>query len=61
MTEPDVAGSDPTMINTTAVLDGDEYVINGHKWFASQRLGRRLHHRDGRDQPRRTRRTRAAR
>ena len=30
-----VAGSDPTLIRTTAVLDGDEYVINGHKWFTS--------------------------
>lgn len=35
MTEPHNAGSDPTMISTTAVRDGDEYVINGHKWFAS--------------------------
>jgi acyl-CoA dehydrogenase len=35
MTEPEVAGSDPTLIQTTAVLDGDEYVINGHKWFTS--------------------------
>jgi acyl-CoA dehydrogenase len=35
LTEPDTAGSDPTQICTTAVLDGDEYVINGHKWFAS--------------------------
>jgi len=35
MTEPDVAGSDPTLIQTQAVLDGDEYVISGHKWFTS--------------------------
>lgn len=35
MTEPEVAGSDPTLLRTTAVLDGDEYVINGHKWFSS--------------------------
>src|ERR1700722_1657984 len=35
MTEPEVAGSDPTLIQTRAVLDGDEYVINGHKWFTS--------------------------
>lgn len=35
MTEPEVAGSDPTLIRTQAVLDGDEYVINGHKWFTS--------------------------
>ena len=35
LTEPDVAGSDPTLMQTTAVLDGDEWVINGHKWFTS--------------------------
>jgi acyl-CoA dehydrogenase len=34
MTEPG-AGSDPTMITTTAVRDGDSFVINGHKWFTS--------------------------
>lgn len=35
MTEPDVAGSDPTQLRTTAVLDGDEWVINGTKWFTT--------------------------
>jgi acyl-CoA dehydrogenase len=35
MTEPEVAGSDPTLIRTTAIKDGDEWVINGHKWFIS--------------------------
>ncbi len=35
MTEPEVAGSDPTLIQTRAYLDGDEWVINGHKWFIS--------------------------
>lgn len=35
MTEPDVAGSDPTLLQTRAVLDGDEWVIDGHKWFSS--------------------------
>jgi acyl-CoA dehydrogenase len=35
MTEPDSAGSDPTQLRTRAVRDGDEYVINGHKWFSS--------------------------
>ncbi|MFM7509028.1 MAG: acyl-CoA dehydrogenase family protein, partial [Actinomycetota bacterium] len=35
MTEPEVAGSDPTLIRTHAYADGDEWVINGHKWFIS--------------------------
>src|SRR4051794_17592922 len=35
MTEPETAGSDPTLLATTAVRDGDEYVINGRKWFSS--------------------------
>jgi acyl-CoA dehydrogenase len=35
MTEPGVAGSDPTQIKTRAVREGDEWVINGHKWFSS--------------------------
>ena len=35
MTEPDNPGSDPRSIKTQAVLDGDEWVINGHKWFTS--------------------------
>src|ERR671911_520719 len=35
MTEPEVAGSDPTLIQTNAYQDGDEWVINGHKWFIS--------------------------
>jgi alkylation response protein AidB-like acyl-CoA dehydrogenase len=35
LTEPEVAGSDPTLMQTTAVLDGNEWVINGHKWFTS--------------------------
>ncbi len=35
LTEPEVAGSDPTLMQTRAVLDGDEWVINGHKWFTS--------------------------
>ena len=35
MTEPEVAGSDPTLLRTRAVRDGDDYVINGHKWFTS--------------------------
>jgi alkylation response protein AidB-like acyl-CoA dehydrogenase len=35
MTEPDVSGSDPTGLKTRAVRDGDEWVIDGHKWFSS--------------------------
>src|SRR5262250_2273507 len=35
MTEPAVAGSDPTQLQTSAVLDGDHWVINGRKWFTS--------------------------
>ena len=34
MTEPG-AGADPTLLTTSATLDGDEWVINGHKWFSS--------------------------
>ncbi len=39
MTEVDMPGSNPIMLETTAVLDGDEYVINGHKWFTSSADG----------------------
>ena len=35
MTEPQVASSDATNIETSIVLEGDEYVINGHKWWSS--------------------------
>jgi acyl-CoA dehydrogenase len=39
MTEPEVAGSDPTLIQTRAALDGDSWVVNGHKWFISGASG----------------------
>ncbi|HEY1826040.1 MAG TPA: acyl-CoA dehydrogenase family protein [Acidimicrobiales bacterium] len=35
MTEPEHAGSDPRSISTEAVREGDDWVINGHKWFTS--------------------------
>jgi alkylation response protein AidB-like acyl-CoA dehydrogenase len=35
LTEPGVAGSDPTLMQSTAVLDGDEWVVNAHKWFTT--------------------------
>jgi acyl-CoA dehydrogenase len=35
MTEPDVSGADPTGLRTRAVRDGDEWVIDGQKWFSS--------------------------
>ena len=40
MTEPEVAGSDPTLIQTFAYRDGDEWIVNGHKWFISGGQGR---------------------
>jgi acyl-CoA dehydrogenase len=39
MTEPDTSGSDPTNIHSRAELDGDEWVINGKKWFTSGAVG----------------------
>ena len=42
MTEPETAGSDPTLLATRAVRDGDSYVINGHKWFTSGAVGARF-------------------
>ncbi len=35
MTEPEVSGADPTGLRTTAVQDGDEWVVDGHKWFST--------------------------
>ncbi len=39
MTEPEHAGSNPVWMSTTAVADGDHYVIDGHKWFTSSADG----------------------
>jgi acyl-CoA dehydrogenase len=39
MTEPDRPGSNPVWMDTRAERDGDEYVINGHKWFTSSADG----------------------
>ncbi|PIE32215.1 MAG: acyl-CoA dehydrogenase [Ilumatobacter coccineus] len=39
MTEPLTAGSNPTLLETTAVKDGDDYVINGQKWYSSSADG----------------------
>jgi acyl-CoA dehydrogenase len=39
MTEPEHAGSNPVWMSTTAVRDGDEFVISGHKWFTSSADG----------------------
>ena len=39
MTEPEFAGSNPTRMATVAVKEGNEYVINGHKWFTSSADG----------------------
>jgi acyl-CoA dehydrogenase len=35
LTEPEVAGSDPTLMQSTARLDGDQWVISAHKWFTT--------------------------
>jgi acyl-CoA dehydrogenase len=39
MTEPAVSGADPTNLQTRAVREGDEWVINGRKWFSSGAIG----------------------
>jgi acyl-CoA dehydrogenase len=39
MTEPEVSGSDPTQIRTTATWDGTAWAINGHKWFITNANG----------------------
>ncbi|MCB9434575.1 MAG: acyl-CoA dehydrogenase family protein [Ardenticatenaceae bacterium] len=35
MTEPEHAGSNPVVMSTTAVKEGNSYIIDGHKWFTS--------------------------
>ena len=52
MTEPEVSGADPTGLRTRAVLDGDEWVIDGHKWFSSGAEGAGVRDRDGGHRPR---------
>ena len=42
MTEPDNAGSNPTQLSTRAVLDGDSWVLDGHKWFTTAADGASL-------------------
>ncbi|MGD9796309.1 MAG: acyl-CoA dehydrogenase family protein [Acidimicrobiia bacterium] len=39
MTEPETAGSNPVLLATRADIDGDDYVINGQKWFTSSADG----------------------
>jgi alkylation response protein AidB-like acyl-CoA dehydrogenase len=42
MVEPEYPGSNPVWMATTAVKDGGDYVINGHKWFTSSAEGARF-------------------
>lgn len=42
MTEPETSGADPTGLQTRVRRDGDEYVIDGHKWFTSGAIGARF-------------------
>jgi alkylation response protein AidB-like acyl-CoA dehydrogenase len=42
MTEPENPGSNPVLMDTLAIKDGDDYVINGHKWFSTAADGASL-------------------
>jgi acyl-CoA dehydrogenase len=42
MTEPETSGADPTGLQTRVRREGDEYVIDGHKWFTSGAIGARF-------------------
>src|SRR5882724_4569470 len=42
MTEPERPGSNPSWLSASAVRDGDDYVIDGHKWFTSSAEGARF-------------------
>lgn len=42
MTEVDLPGSNPVMMDTTAVKEGDDYVINGQKWYTTAADGARF-------------------
>ncbi len=53
MTEPEFAGSNPVWMGTTATRDGDEWVIRGHKWFATGADGAVVRDLHGGDRPRR--------
>ena len=63
MTEPAVARSDATNIETRIERDGDEYVLNGRKWWTSNALHQQLQgaDRDGQDRSGRPRRTASSR